>query len=403
MPSAAQFRRNNCRDDRRRRLLADEFVGAGSKTVDGGSENMLTEHRSQNYGDAEFFDEQPRLFELLPRRLWAIGLAGLLGLGAVIGLLSLHNWTPGGLAIAEPLAAFDLAAKGSLANWLTTVGLLAAAVMAVAVYSVRRYKIDDYNGHYRIWLWAALCWTLVSADLSASLHEGFRLVLIHITGTRLVGDGWVWWLLPYFFLVGAIGSRLAVDMWPARLSLSAFGAAAVCCAVGVANRAGWFSDDAAQQTMVEAGTKLTGMVFLLLAMTLHARYVLMDAEGLLPRREPKPKKEPADKPTDQAAKSSSSGTPSPQPWLHVDPPHATPPPPAYQAPKPAAAPMPAAVAKPAATSYAASSSSSPSFSASPSSLPDASAVNRKLTKQEKKALKERLLRERLKREGKWKG
>jgi hypothetical protein len=398
MPSAAQFRRNNCRDDRRRRLLADEFVGAGSKTVAGGSEGMLIEHRSQNYGDAEFFDEQPRLFELLPRRLWAIGLAGLLGLGAMVGLLSLHNWTPGVLPAEERLAAFDLAAKGSLANWLTTVGLLAAAAMAVAVYTIRRYKIDDYNGHYRIWLWAALCWTLISADLSASLHEGFQLVMIHITGTRLVGDGWVWWLLAYFFLVGAIGSRLAVDMWPARLSLSAFAAAAVCCFVGVANRAGWFTDDATRQVVVEAGAKLTGMVFLLFSMTLHARYVLMDAEGLLPRREPKPKKQPADDASDQAATSArSSGTPSPQPWLHADPPHSTPPQPVYRA-----TPVPAAVAKSAATSYAASSSVSSKSSVSQSSLPAASSVNRKLTKQEKKALKERLLRERLQREGKWK-
>ena len=94
MPSAAQFRRNNCRDDRRRRLLADEFVGAGSKTVSGGSDAVGIEHRSQNYGDAEFFDEQPRLFELIPRRLWAIGLAGLAGIGVVVGLLWLHGWTP---------------------------------------------------------------------------------------------------------------------------------------------------------------------------------------------------------------------------------------------------------------------------------------------------------------------
>ena len=174
--------------------------------------------------------------------------------------------------------------------------------------------------------------------------------MIHVTGTPLVGDGWIWWLLPYFFLVGAVGSRLAVDMWPARLSLSAFAAAAVCCAVGVMNRAGWLCDDATRQVMVEAGAKMTGVVLLLLAMTLHARYVLMDAEGLLPRREPKPKKEPADEPSEPAAGSSGSGTTS-QPWLHVDPPHSTPPQPAYQAPKPAVSPTPAPAAKPAASAF----------------------------------------------------
>jgi hypothetical protein len=396
MPSAAQFRRNNCRDDRRRRLLADEFVGAGSKTVSGGSDGMAIEHRSQNYGDAEFFDEQPRLFELIPRRLWKIGLAGFLGLAAVVGLLWLHGWTP---IVSQPkgLAAFDLAAKGSLANWFIAVGLLASAVAAVAVYSIRRYKIDDYNGHYRIWLWVAMCCTLLSADLSTGLHEGLQLAMIHVTGTPLVGDGWVWWLLPYFFLLGAVGSRLAVDMWPARLSLSAFAAAVACCALGVANRAGWLGDAAIQQVLVEAGAKMTGVVFLLLATTLHARYVLMDAEGLLPRREPKPKKAPADETREPAATSSGSGAPSSQPWLYADPPHTAPQQPAYQAPKPAASPAPSA--KPALAFGAPSSSSS---SAHKSSLPDASSVNRKLTKQEKKALKDRLLRERLQREGKWK-
>ena len=46
--------------------------------------------------------------------------------------------------------------------------------------------------------------------------------------------------------------------------------------------------------MLLAGAEMAGNLMLLAAMAFYARYVLLDAEGLLPRREPEPDDELAE-------------------------------------------------------------------------------------------------------------
>ena len=106
------------------------------------------------------------------------------------------------------IAAFELGGKGSLAAWFSSLALLAASLVAVLVYTVRRHRMDDYHGRYRVWLWAALCWFLMATDAAASLHEGFRDLMTLLTGAPLLGDGSIWWVIGYALLLGAIGTRL---------------------------------------------------------------------------------------------------------------------------------------------------------------------------------------------------
>ena len=95
------------------------------------------------------------------------------------------------------------------------------------MYSVRRHKVDDYHGHYHVWLWAAACWFIMATDAAASLHQGLQQVMISLTGTRIAGDGSIWWVVPALLLVGSIGSRLLIDMWSSRLSSAALILAAI--------------------------------------------------------------------------------------------------------------------------------------------------------------------------------
>ena len=184
-----------------------------------------------------------------------------------------------------PIAAFDLGGKGSLAAWFSSLLLLAASLVAVLVYSVRRHQVDDYRGRYRVWLWAALCWFLMASDAAASLHEGFRDLVTLLTGTALLGDGSIWWVIGYALLLGAIGVRLLLDMWPCRLSTAALLAAGGAYAAAVPLRLGWLSvEDPVRRVMVLQGAVMGGHLLLLLAMGLHLRYVLADARGLLPPR-----------------------------------------------------------------------------------------------------------------------
>ena len=138
--------------------------------------------------------------------------------------------------------AFDPAAAGSLARWFSALLLLAGTAAASAVYSVRRHKLDDYQGRYRIWAWAAACCFLAATDTAAPLHAGFSELMSGLTGTRLLGDGSIWWIAPAVLLLGAVGSRLLVDMWECRASSGAAMLAVGCYAVAIVAHCGWLAE-----------------------------------------------------------------------------------------------------------------------------------------------------------------
>jgi hypothetical protein len=163
----------------------------------------------------------------------------------------------------------------------------------VLVYTVRRHRLDDYRGHYRIWLWAASCWLLMSIDATANLHDGLGEIMAWLTGTRLFGDNCMWWFVVCGFLIAAVSLRLLVDMRHDLLSAGALVITAVCYAVSLGfhfhciplHALKWPPlEVAARAVVLNKAAFLMGHLFLLMAMIWHARYVVLDAEGLLRRR-----------------------------------------------------------------------------------------------------------------------
>ncbi len=375
---------------RRRRLLTDSLSNSADRSacrVRCGDAPSAA--KPEHYEKADFWEHQWLLLDLVPRR-WIV-LAGwmFLGVGAITGLEAAYAWMLRRVAAgAAPVAVLTIDAKGSLACWFSSLLLLAAAVVALLVYHMRRCRTDDYRGRYHVWLWAAGCWFLMATDQAASLREGFRELMISLTGTPLWGDGTLWWVVVYVFLWIAVGSRLIRDMVPSRLSIAALTTAATAHGLVLADWLGWIVVEPGQQeVMFRTGCEMAGNLMLLAAMLVHARYVLLDAEGLLPRcQRAKTAAEDVDESEEafkdlqrhdagqwQAADNNR--------WLKVDAPHA--------APQPAKSQP----AKPPVVAFASASTSASAGSLAPAP------INRKLTKGERKALKARLLRERAEREG----
>jgi hypothetical protein len=360
---------------------ATTAAGAGRPGLGGGNDEEQASQRLANYGDAQFMDEQPRLIDLVPRRLSAYLLLLLAGLAVIAALEGLYTWMPrfASLTTDGRVATFDLDGEGSLAVWFSSMTLALAGLTAILVYSIRRHKTDDYRGHYRIWLWAATCWFVMSIDETASLHEGFKGMMIVVTGTEVFGDGSIWWAAVYFFLLGAVGTRLLVDMRRCWLSSGALLLVAVCYAVAVATQHGWILPDyGARAVMLEEGAEMLGDVVLLLAMGLHARYVILDAKGLLRQRRRwwGGRRAGALEENEGTARSFTAGG-----SLTVHPPHGVSRPAA-----PAAAPSVSQPALSATAGVGASQSSTATGDSGPADWP----VQRKLTKAERKALRKRL-------------
>lgn len=283
------------RDDRRRRVLSDEaHAAAPSDAAVPRGEPCVPRRPLTRFGESALMDAQPRLIDIVPRKIGALVLWFLAGIAVVAGLQALYAWMPD---LAERttdgrIEAFDLDGEGSLAVWFSSATLAAAAVMAGMVYFVRRQRVDDYHGRYRLWLWAAACWLVMSLDETASLHEGFKELMSHLTGWRLFGDGSIWWVLAYGAVLGTIGVRLLLETRDNKAAVTLLSLAAVAYCVAVLAQLGWIlPESGARGVMLEEGCEMLGNLLLLLAMTVHARWVIMDAEGLIPARPPKPKKE----------------------------------------------------------------------------------------------------------------
>jgi hypothetical protein len=186
--------------------------------------------------------------------------------------------------------------------------------MALLVYALRRHRTDDYKAHYRIWLWAAGCWFLLSLDECGSLHESFQELAVHFTGQKIYGDGSIWWVGAYAILIGGVGVRLLFEMRGSWLSTLVLTATAVCYVTAVAVRLDFLIDPRSTwSVLVEEGCELLGNQLLLLSMTLHARHVITEMQGGKPKssRKKVDKGEPKADGKDSAKRSDLAAPPKP--------------------------------------------------------------------------------------------
>lgn len=256
-----------------------------------------------------------RIIDLIPRRNIAFFLTLLLGLGVIAGLEALYHYMPQLAKGASDgrIAAFDLDGEGSLSVWFTSTTLFMASCVAMIIYSVRRQKADDYHGRYRWWLVVAACWMVMSIDESGSLHEGFKELMTRVTGARIAGDGSLWWAIPYTAALGVVGIRAILDMRGCKSSIAVLLATAASYAVAVVTQLGWIMPETgARGVMLEEGCEMGGALLLFLSMGLHARHVILDAEGLLPERKAKVKKKKSAPVSDDLGKKTSD-KPAPKP------------------------------------------------------------------------------------------
>lgn len=381
LASASSFRRSGPRDERRRRLLLDEHDLAEVAPAARLTTNLVTNARSVvQYDDRQYLACPTRVVDLVPRR-WTVLVAILVGLAATaLGLVLLHNWEISRFVAGQPaLVGFQLGRPGSLGGWFLALVLLMSTATALVIYGIRRRRADDYQGRYRIWGWAALCWFAMATDQITGLHDAYRQLLVSLTGWVIYRDGILWVVLTCLAILVPIGSRLILDMRPNKLGISLLLLAATAQLVSLLNLLHWLPGLPSDQAPVWLfGGEAFGCAAVLATMLVHARWVLLESEGLLPTREKKVA-------TTAESTDADSGVTSSQESKHkkvqlVDPPHAT---------------------LPANHVSLATETDDPDFGtagAASSVITSPSAgANGKLSKAERKALKERLARERLER------
>jgi hypothetical protein len=286
------FRRSGQLDERRRRVLMDEIASPTSETDNPESQPATggsAKGPVRAYSPAVLAERQPRVSDLVPVRPFAAIFLVLLGLTGVAAIENIHihlQTMPLGSA-AEPLAAFDVGQRGSLASYYSALLLALGAAGALAIFGIRSHRVDDYRGRYRIWLWTAAALAWASLDAATGLHNaiGFGLALASsqsLTGDTAVVAIKISWLLLYALTFGTLGVRAAIEVWPSLPSFAALCVGGLLYLVAGMLQLEMFQADSPLVNSVAASTVImVAHALLASAVGLYARHVHLDAQGRL--------------------------------------------------------------------------------------------------------------------------
>jgi hypothetical protein len=282
-----EFRRHSFRDERRRRVFTEEagYSTSAASSAGSGTEPRGSAESGQTYSDAVRAPQQRRVIDLAPTRCWVLLVLTLLATSAALGLLALylHLAVGHGPITLEQVPAVDLAARGNVAQWFSSVLLLAAAGLGVVIYLIRRHRVDDYRGRYRMWYWMVPLLVLASLDQVAQLQDSARAVLITLAGAVDPVRAHWGWAVALTLVAGAVTLRLAAEMSRSRVALIVLAAAVACRAAGAAIQHDWFLHaTGVVLVMYQVGAVLLSNILLLLALAVYARYVYRDAHGEIP-------------------------------------------------------------------------------------------------------------------------
>jgi hypothetical protein len=242
------------------------------------------------YTPAVLSERQPRVTELLPvRPLWAVCLI-LLGLTGVAAIeaIHIHAVTLPLHEGAEQLAGLDARQRGSLASWYSSALLAMASVLALLTFGIRAHRVDDYRGRYRLWLWIAPALAWLSLDAATGVHDAIGLGITLLAGQQaisapLAATSTAMWIALYGLVLGTLGVRLAIEIWP---SIPSF--AALCIAGLLYLFSGLFelemlhaSTSPLIASVLESTIVMLAHLSLLASIGLFGRHVLLDAGGRL--------------------------------------------------------------------------------------------------------------------------
>jgi hypothetical protein len=271
------------RDGRRRRVLNEGVLATNLV----GKSAAGFEEPAPRYGEQASIEHHPQVSDFVPRKKRAIFAA--LGFGVGVAGLSQAacRWADRGAALVPGLSAETIRTQlaGGATAWTSAALLVIVALASKLVFSLRRHRVGDVRGQYRVWRRASRLAALASVNCTMNLHVAVASFAAAATGWSLTTSASEWWMAPLAVVALWIGIPLVRELaeCPAALALAVLGSA--CYAVGAAGALGWQPERLGDWTGILAGAMpLVGHAFVLAAMLAYARYVVLDVQGLIDHR-----------------------------------------------------------------------------------------------------------------------
>jgi hypothetical protein len=242
------------------------------------------------YGEQANIEHHPQITDFIPRRKRTVmtTLAVGVGVAASTQFLAQNANTLAAVMPGVPAQPIAVQLAHGVAAWTAAVGLLLVAAFARIIYSLRRHRVDDVHGRYRVWRWIAAGALVVSLNAVVGVHQVIARAAAAVTGWSLTSSANEWWLAPLALLAGWTGVRLALEIAESRAALGLTALAGATYAVAAVAGLGWTP----AALGVSAGAladalPLVGHTLALASMMVFARYVVLDVQGLIehkPRR-----------------------------------------------------------------------------------------------------------------------
>ncbi|MDZ4819624.1 MAG: hypothetical protein SGJ20_11685 [Planctomycetota bacterium] len=283
------LRMGNRGGEKRRRVLAEERAAEGAAAPSTARQSR-TSRGGETYTDAARRNHQPRLTDLVPRGNWTFCFIGIAGVSLIALLLFAHHATQP-VEWFRSVRTFDLQSPSSLAGWFSSATLMLSAMLSFLIYRLRRCRLDDYRGRYRVWLWTSIGLAIASVNSIAGLHLAIQHAMVHWTEQTVVGNGEIWWLGPVGLLTVSLAIRLALDVRVSRLAITCLTLGTLFWTTALVMQLMSAVDQYPELVLVQAGLRLTGQSTLLFGFLGYARYVVLDANGELPVRVSRAKRE----------------------------------------------------------------------------------------------------------------
>lgn len=307
------------RSDRRRRVLADDLMNSVASEPGTLGTQPLPASSGRRYALAAFHEHQPRPIDYIPQRAVPLLLFLAAGITAIAGLLATYAWLPelSAFTPASALDAFDLAQEHHLATWLLSLLLLVQAQSAGLIYGIRKHRVDDYHGRYRIWLGVALLSIIASLQLTAPMHRALD-ALVRPAALACGAPGEYGLRTLCGVVLSYVCVRTLFEVRRSRLTLFAYLLAIA--TLGYAQLPAtliWTFADTRQALLLKTGLTLSGCLLAVMAGFLYVRHLMLDVEGKILHREKKKSKPTKPKAPRRSAKADTEADDSKK---FVDPP-----------------------------------------------------------------------------------
>ncbi len=277
-------------EDRRRRVLredkgADSALARRKKRSTGAADGRA-------YAEGAADDLQPRITEFLPLRRWTLAIWLLLGAVLIAGVEALFvaaQRTAPRLTQVD-LSVLDLTGPTTLAGSLVSLWFVLAALVAMVVLCIRRHRIDDYKGHYRLWFWSAVALMWAALDAATGAHVVVRDLMVWLVEEPLWGDGAVWWMIGWALVAVVVGGRALWDMRGSFGSLFFATAATAAFVTSALVHLGVIRMATTElQAMTQVGLLMGGAHLIVFTLLVYGRYTSLQARGGLRISRPQPR------------------------------------------------------------------------------------------------------------------